>query len=129
MVATVRQQRSKPNGSKARGRAAFTLIELLVVIAIIALLVSMLVPSLKQAKALAVRTLCFSMERAQILAVHQYLADFDGKFPERAHWYMYSPSRPGPSWTQVAKYDGFHEGFGDYLGRSGGDYYCQPAAN
>ena len=54
---------------KARGAKGFTLIELLVVIAIIALLVSILLPSLNRAKDLAKQAVCLSQLRGAGLAV------------------------------------------------------------
>ena len=56
--------------------AAFTLIELLVVIAIIALLVSLLMPSLKQAKELARDSVCRSTLRMVGTANPMYMADW-----------------------------------------------------
>ena len=56
----------------------FTLIELLVVIAIIALLVSILLPSLKKAKELARRAVCSSNQHSIVLAANMYAADFNG---------------------------------------------------
>jgi prepilin-type processing-associated H-X9-DG protein len=105
------------------------LIELLVVIAIIALLLSLLTPSLQQAKALGVRAQCFGMEHAQMLALSEYVADFDGQFPRLAVWYCYSPSYPGPSgaWFTRSQYDDYREGIGDYLSQEGGGLQCSAA--
>ncbi len=70
----------------------FTLIELLVVIAIIALLVSLLLPSLQRAQELAHRTVCAGNLRKVAKAVLVYAEDFDGYGPtqsydEHVEWY------------------------------------------
>jgi len=122
-----------PRGRPASGRRqgpAFTLIELLVVIAIIALLLSLLTPSLQQAKGLAVRAKCQGTLRPQILALSEYLAESDGQFPRRAVYYCYSPSNPGPegAWFLYHGYDSApREGIGDYLSQSGGELHCSAA--
>ncbi len=61
--------------------AGFTLIELLVVIAIIALLLSILMPSLRKAKTLAVRLRCTSNLKQIDLAMNMYLNNNDNTFP------------------------------------------------
>ena len=62
-------------------KSGFTLIELLVVIAIIALLVSLLMPSLNQAKELAKRTVCAANLRNIGAAVFSYANDSNGSIP------------------------------------------------
>jgi len=62
-------------------RRGFTLIELLVVIAIIALLVSMLMPSLRQAKELARQSACMAHMRQVGTALSMYIPDFDEWMP------------------------------------------------
>ncbi len=69
-------------GIHRRTRAAFTLIELLVVVAIIALLISILLPSLQKAKEQARVTICLTNLRAIAQASAQYLnSDSSGDLP------------------------------------------------
>jgi len=62
-------------------RPAFTLIELLVVVAILALLVSILVPSLKDARELAKRSVCMANQRSMRTALALYLQENDSRQP------------------------------------------------
>jgi prepilin-type N-terminal cleavage/methylation domain-containing protein len=68
-------------------RKAFTLIELLVVIAIIALLISILLPSLSRARELSKRTVCSANLRGIGQAMYIYAQDDPGTFPSIAGVY------------------------------------------
>ena len=59
----------------------FTLIEVLVVVAIVALLISILLPSLQHARRQAQGAVCLSNLRQMILAAHSYTTAYAGRYP------------------------------------------------
>ncbi|UCE99842.1 MAG: type II secretion system protein, partial [Planctomycetota bacterium] len=75
-------------------RRGFTLIELLVVIAIIALLMSILMPTLSKARRLTRAAMCMSNEKEWGAFFTMYTDDYDGKF-------MGGRNIPGQNWWQV----------------------------
>lgn len=75
--------RMHPHATAAR--SAFTLIELLVVIAVIALLISLLVPSLAGARKAAKGTVCLSGLRSMGQAVVLYCNDYREHYPISSH--------------------------------------------
>jgi prepilin-type N-terminal cleavage/methylation domain-containing protein len=66
-----------------QGRAAFTLIELLVVIGIVAVLASLLLPSLARAKDRARATQCVSNLRQWSIALSLYVEENEDCIPRR----------------------------------------------
>lgn len=68
-----------------KGRSGFTLIELLVVVAIIALLISILLPSLARARELAKRTTCAANLSGVGKGLHTYASDGNQGMPIAAH--------------------------------------------
>jgi prepilin-type N-terminal cleavage/methylation domain-containing protein len=68
-------------GVADRDRQCFTLIELLVVIAIIAILASLLLPSLTRARESARATVCSGNQKQLGVAFAMYIDDWDGVYP------------------------------------------------
>lgn len=81
-------------------RRAFTLIELLIVIGIIAILIGILIPALKTARAQAQLTVCKSNLKQIYTALTMYASDYRDRFPDRytlgAHQMRTSPGRTMP---------------------------------
>ncbi|MAE64058.1 MAG: hypothetical protein CMJ18_07260 [Phycisphaeraceae bacterium] len=76
------------------GPRAFTLIELLVVITIITLLISLLLPAIKRARALAVNAKCLSRQRQMVIALHGYAQEYEGFAPPNLRWNPHGSASP-----------------------------------
>jgi prepilin-type N-terminal cleavage/methylation domain-containing protein len=108
-----------------RKSRAFTLVELLVVIAIIALLLSVLMPSLSKARFSAKRTICAARQKAFVLAATVYQSGNNGKYPRSLSMNEIAtpptglwPNNATRDWDGDGKARSYGEKITDYLGDS-----------
>jgi prepilin-type N-terminal cleavage/methylation domain-containing protein len=105
--------------------SAFTLIELLAVIAILALLVAMLMPSLKRARDLAYRAMCQTNYATLGRASHIFAAERDGRGPGCGMYYpVYGESYLSANWMSILNAEHFR---GERI--AGVTYYANTGRN
>ena len=93
--------------SQMKRKKAFTLIELLVVISVIALLLSILLPSLRSAKAKAMQLLSITNMKSLALAWTAYATENGGKLLSAQVWPVYSKAtnQPGQPVNGIQQHD------------------------
>ena len=85
-------------------KSAFTLVELLVVIGIIALLISILLPSLNRARQSAMTAVCASNMRQIGMAILMYENESKGTYPPE--WFPSNPNDSANNGSAPALYSG-----------------------
>lgn len=117
-ILTIRQRREVKMSDQRRSERGFTLIELLVVVAIIAMLISILLPTLTRAKAQARMAVCKSNLREYGKACNYYLADYKDVFPPHVHYWENSPDHQGyPHWFNLLDYYWYGEYISPWKGK------------
>lgn len=112
--------------NRSHARRGFTLIELLVVIAIIALLISLLLPALKQAREAAWAVVCSSNQRQYTIGLSAYTNDWKEFYagPNTSGAFVQTPTGPlsiirdKTSTTPVSSHDWISPMMGDAAGLS-----------
>lgn len=115
------RERSCPRGLH---RIGFTLIEVLVVVAIIALLVSILIPSLASAREQSRRAVCLSNLHQTGIGFSLYSADFKQYLPAREAFGYYIKKVVGPAGAKVNVPINYGALYGKYVGKDLHIFYC-----
>jgi prepilin-type N-terminal cleavage/methylation domain-containing protein len=121
--------------TRKRASPAFTLIELLAVIAILALLVAMLMPSLKRARDLAYRAMCQTNYLTMGRASHIFAAEHGGRGPGCGTYYpVYGENGLWASWMTILNTEHFRSSriagvtYYENTGRNKGKIHCPSVA-
>ncbi len=118
---------------RARRRRAFTLIELLVVVAIIALLISILLPSMAKAREQAKRVQCAAHMHQIGIGLSSYATDAKQRLPMRGGYtynlkepfaYFWPSSMRTPDHQTLRYPVGIGQLYPKYCGGEGAFYYC-----
>ncbi len=112
-------EQHQDNAGRYGSKSEFTLIELLVVIAIIAILASLLLPSLNTARERANRATCSTNQRQIGLGITIYAGDYDGFVPPCA---LDSVGHPAYSQRQISTWKDMRAGHGGMTPPSGTGY-------
>ena len=87
-----------------RRAGGFTLVELLLVVSILALLIAILLPSLKRARDTAKGVKCLSNLRQLAIAAHTYASSYDDRYPIAYHM-RFTPTPVSSAWDFITTKD------------------------
>jgi len=106
--------KTRARGSRGGELRGFTLVEILVVIGIIAVLVAILLPSLRKARQAAQRAACVSNLRQFGIAIYNYSFDNKGRLPNTI--FVYGGRYPNVAWVNDTGIGEFsYEGIARYV--------------
>lgn len=112
-------------------RSAFSLVELLVVVSTLALLIGLILPALRRARAMAKQTVCQGRLRQWGLAFEAYAVDYEGLYPH-IDGRDRTASNPQTDAEQADYYSGWIDVLPPLMGEKpwhDHDYWCKPGRN